>query len=212
VNTYLPDLPAAAERLAAHVAAGTVLRGKWRYTSPDGRERACLLAALSPSVQNDPSQCPASVLPAWLAYLTPSIDDNGTLEAWPGVVAEYARLVVASPVLDAAAWHRLDYRMRLIALDEAAARTDDERALCAVVDVMALCQREIDGAAPSAEDWTATARSAAAYAAYAAAAAYAADAAADASCVTAATAATARNAVDAQDHLDALAAYYGDAP
>ena len=147
MTPYLPKLPKAAKRLHQYIAEDRVIRGAWTDQDKHGRKRACLLAALSPvtGVRHAASACPATILPTWLAFLTPRLDDNGTLKAWPAMVRDYARLVETSTALDAAAWHRLEYRLRLIALHEAAAHTNDRFALQIAVDAMALCQQVIEG-------------------------------------------------------------------
>src|SRR5678810_579442 len=72
------------DKLDRLINEGNLLRNTWTQ----GQERACLLAALSPEVATteDPIDCPAAVMPAWLANLTPSLDDNGSAEAWPAMV------------------------------------------------------------------------------------------------------------------------------
>ena len=132
-----------------------IIRGKWRGHDAQGRETACLLAAMSPAVVDDASQCPADVMPAWLAHLTPWIDDAGTVEHWPKVVRAYADVAARWHVLDAAAWHRLNYGCRVITLREAATHTTDAAALAACATVIALCERVIAGDEPTESEWAA---------------------------------------------------------
>ena len=73
------------DRLDRFIAEGRLVRNEWG----DGQERACLLLAIAPEVGGSEGKvdlCPASVLPPWLAELTPSLDDNGTNAAWPAMV------------------------------------------------------------------------------------------------------------------------------
>ena len=109
------------DRLDAMIAEGRVLRGAWVRRDNDGRERACLLAALSPEcgAERTPGACPADVMPRWLAEMVPSIDDSGSADAWPEMVRRFASLARRWHVLDDAAWQRLDYTARLIAIGEA---------------------------------------------------------------------------------------------
>lgn len=37
----------------------------------DGKATACLLAAIAPQAIDNPSACPACIMPQWLAHLTP---------------------------------------------------------------------------------------------------------------------------------------------
>jgi hypothetical protein len=82
------------DKILGYLNSGRLIRGAWTGTDSQGRRTACLLAALSPEAgrSKDPGACPASVMPAWLAHLTPWIDDAGSKEAWPGTVRRYAEL------------------------------------------------------------------------------------------------------------------------
>src|SRR5580692_89519 len=130
-------MSAASDRLKQFIAEDRLIRGTWT----SGAERACLLASMVPAVQLDHqvSSCPAEVMPAWLAHLTPWIDDAGTLKAWPTMVRRYAELAGRWHVLDAAAWQRLDYASRAAAVQEAMKHTQDRQALAACSAVASLC-------------------------------------------------------------------------
>ena len=93
----------AIERLETYHREGRLIRHAWTGTDDQGREAACLLAALVPEcgAKESSSVCPASVLPPWLAHLTPWIDDAGTAEAWPGVVTRYVAILRAWNLTDA---------------------------------------------------------------------------------------------------------------
>ena len=150
---------------------GTLVRNVWTGTDAQGRATACLLAALVPACgyTRSATACPADVMPAWLARLTPWIDDAGTAAAWPGHIREYARLVPhfgrlsAEPDTD-----RRAMIGSLRAIAEAATHADG-----AVSAVLALLDRELAGDRPTAAEYrtaadAATANAADAYAAYAA--------------------------------------------
>jgi hypothetical protein len=111
----------AIDTLDTMIAEGRLIRGAWTGTDAHGRETACLLAALAPECGREGSAavCPASVMPAWLAHLTPWIDDAGTLEAWPAMVRRYADVARRWHVLDAAAWQRAQWRVRIACVEEA---------------------------------------------------------------------------------------------
>ena len=91
-------------RLDTMMQEGRIIRRAWTY----GRDRACLLAALSPEVgrAESASACPAEVMPAWLAHLTPWLDDAPSEETWPGIVQRYAGLARRWHVMDEAGWER----------------------------------------------------------------------------------------------------------
>tara|TARA_R110000868_G_scaffold406061_2_gene686173 strand:- start:1604 stop:2245 length:642 start_codon:yes stop_codon:yes gene_type:complete len=184
-----------AERLSAYIAEGRLVRNAWTGTGTgaEGRETACLLAAMSPDVARarDAGACPAEIMPAWLAHLTPWMDDAGSVDAWPAMVRRYASLASRWHVLSPAAWDRLDYRCRLIAVEEAGRQYDHAAfptVAAAVERVRELLVRAVAGGHPSAGDWTAATAEAWARAAAEAAAVEALDAGAvDAGAVEAAT-------------------------
>jgi hypothetical protein len=95
------------ERLDRMIEEGRIVRREWG----DGVERACLLLAVAPEVGPDgahgPGACPATVMPQWLARLTPWIDDAGSVEHWPAVIRRYREVVPAARGrLDDAGWER----------------------------------------------------------------------------------------------------------
>jgi hypothetical protein len=141
--------------LDRRIADNSLARGTWI---------ACLLSTLAPECESAQSAtpCPAEVMPAWLAYLTPRIDDAGTLEHWPVVVRRYAALVRRWHVLTPETWHRLDYRVRSICVREAMVHTSNATVLGACQSVVALCDRAASGGQSSDEEWRAAAMSTAA--------------------------------------------------
>lgn len=96
-----------------------VIRWQWNVPADDtadGRERLCLLAAISPEVVTAQTHaaCPAALLPGWLAELTPSIDDHTSGDKWPQIIREFSRAVRAGAArLDAAGWERVKLRLLL---------------------------------------------------------------------------------------------------
>ena len=72
--------------------AGTLTRGQWSGWDCTGRATACLYAALVPGATST-KNCPASLMPQWIAHLTPWIDDSGSMPRWAGFVRRYAVLV-----------------------------------------------------------------------------------------------------------------------
>ena len=78
-----------------HLERGTLCRNTWTGKLSDGRKTACLLAAIWPAAGKkwSSADCPASLMPQWLADLTPWIDDNPTDAAWEGFIRRYAALV-----------------------------------------------------------------------------------------------------------------------
>lgn len=102
--------------LNRHLEQGTLLRHDWG----DGYERACLLAALAPEVTKVEIrrvyECPAEVMPPWMAHMTTRMDDNGTEKAWPAMVRRYADLAGRWHVLTPEAWEhaKMLFHLQLI--------------------------------------------------------------------------------------------------
>jgi hypothetical protein len=164
------------DRLDTMLREGRLIRNAWT----EGHDRACLLAALSPEAgaAESASACPAEVMPAWLAHLTPWLDDAPSAEAWPSIVARYAALARRWHVLDDEGWERVRIAALVVIVTEARAHVAPEHAsvLAAIDGVLGWLRL---GAAKSERE--AAARAADAASAAAARAARAADAAAAAS-------------------------------
>jgi len=119
------------ERLNTMIREDRIARHVWSKVDKRGREVACLLAALSPEAGNArlADACPAEVMPAWFANLTPWIDDNGSAAEWPRVVRRYAACASRWSSLDEAAWRRVEVATRRVAVVEAMKTTEDELTL-----------------------------------------------------------------------------------
>ena len=148
-------------------AEGRLTRNQWSGTDAEGRELLCLYTALAGDSKARPETCPAHLAPKWLARLLPAWDDNGTLDAWPGMVA---RVVELAPRFGELTGRR--ERVALAGVNLATLNVAREHAGegVEVVDaVRVLWTRVLAGDEPAASEWRAAAR-----------AAYAADAAANA--------------------------------
>lgn len=144
--------------LQTYIDEGRLIRRGWTGTDAQGRHTACLLAALSPEVarSQDPADCPASIMPAWLAWLTPWIDDTPSEGAWPGIVQRYADLSRRWHVLDAAGWRRADYAARAAIVNEAARfAAGDTATTAACRAVVELCERVAASDEPPSGEWEA---------------------------------------------------------
>jgi hypothetical protein len=75
------------DRYKVHLDANALIQGAWHRggdNGQDGRDLACGLGALDPKI-NGPRDCPASVMPRWLAQMVPWFFDNQPLDdakAW----------------------------------------------------------------------------------------------------------------------------------
>jgi hypothetical protein len=95
----------ASQRILAHLHEGRLEQGKW-HRERDGREFACMLGAISPTI-SAAIDCPASVMPAWLARLVVPLFDHQTEAdalAWAG---RFGAQMGRWHVLDEAAWFRV---------------------------------------------------------------------------------------------------------
>lgn len=127
------------DRLNTMISENRITRRQWYGRDEEGRQTACLLAALSPEAgrAEDYESCPAEVMPSWLAELTPWMDDYGTDAAWPHVVKRYAACAARWHKLDDAAWRRVEIAARRASLSEVMSYTIDEQ-------VLGVCQAAID--------------------------------------------------------------------
>ena len=127
------------QRLNEMMSEGRIIRNDWVSSDAQGREVACLLTALSPEAGEDenPDACPAEVMPAWLAHITPWLDDSGSYTEWPRVIRRYAACAARWSVLDDAAWRRVEIVARRVAVVEAMRHTSDAMALDACRRVLA---------------------------------------------------------------------------
>jgi hypothetical protein len=172
------------ERLNTMIREDRITRNVWSKVDEQGREVACLLAALSPEAGDArlADACPASVMPVWFAHLTPWIDDKGSTAEWPRTVRRYAACAARWSVLDEAAWRRVEVAARRASVVEAMGHTTDERVLDACRGVLVWLDDDMPessrAAAMEAAGWAGEAAEAAQAAAEAAEAAWAAWAAA----------------------------------
>jgi len=100
-TTTAPTLTIA-DRIAlarGYHAAGTITQNTWRTQDEQGRELVCALAAFGPDI-NGSGDCPADLMPPWMASLVPAIDDG---------IAKDQVLWFSGELIDRAArWHALD--------------------------------------------------------------------------------------------------------
>src|SRR5262245_34527116 len=107
-------------RLDKYITEGRLIRNDW-IGKDKGRATACLLVALAPECGKARSAdaCPASVMPRWFAELTPWMDDRGTDEAWPSMVRRYAAVARRWHAIDADAWQRCEWLVKIACIEEA---------------------------------------------------------------------------------------------
>ena len=148
------DLHERFNRLDLFIAEKRLIRKAW---TGENNQTACLLAALSPETgeQETAAVCPASLMPRWLAELTPWIDDAGSDTAWLSVVKRYATLARRWHVLEPEAWRRLDYQVRALSVREAMSHTQEQYAIDVCTRVEVLCELAASGSDIAVEQWSA---------------------------------------------------------
>lgn len=140
-----PEMLDRVDRLSSY---NGIVRGVWQGHDDQGREIACWLGALDPAIDSIDA-CPATVMPGWLAHITPALDDSVSDSAWAGFWERYRALLRRWHVLDEAAWRRCDLRTRDAALTIAEPHDD----VCVVAPVRALIARELAGEIVGASEW-----------------------------------------------------------
>ena len=138
------------------IAEYRLLRGKWTDKDEHGRQRACLLAALSPEVaaSKSASKCPSDVMPTWLAVLTPAIDDNGSLSEWSSVVARYANLASRWKILSEDNWKRAEMRIRIKIVQAVKAAVTDRHVIEFCREYLTLAVAQGEGRDVPTSEWS----------------------------------------------------------
>lgn len=136
--------------LRQYIEEGRLIRREWEGEA-DGRHTACLFVALAGKGKR-PRDCPKDLMPKWFAHLTPWIDDAGTEKHWPEVVRRYADLAERWHVLTEKQWQRLEFKVKLIAVEVAMSHTDEKEVLSSCEQVVSLLKKAIAAAAYAAAD------------------------------------------------------------
>ena len=110
----------AAEQMTAFARDGRLIQNAW-HGEREGRELACLLGAIGPEVKS-PEDCPASVMPAWLAHLLPTLFDGVRPERAADFGLRFAAALRVKPVADAV---RDRWLVRVVEFARAAAADAD---------------------------------------------------------------------------------------
>ncbi len=135
------------DRLLELYKQDRIIQGKWVGIDREGRETACLYAALVPGARSTDS-CPARLMPQWLAEMIPSISDKGSHTAWPSMFERFARAVPAMGKLTPEAERRVLAKTMLKTL--AIARPHNPKACDPIIS---LWKREFAGFPPTLQEW-----------------------------------------------------------
>ena len=88
-------------------AAGAIIQGAWQGEN-NGRNLVCALAAFGePGEINGTSDCPADLMPQWLAELVPAIDDGIAEDQVPWFSGALIDRAERWHILNDAAWKRI---------------------------------------------------------------------------------------------------------
>jgi hypothetical protein len=131
--------------LDATIAEGRLIRNKWTSTQ-GGRQLVCLIVALAPECGASKSSgaCPSDVMPAWLAELTPWIDDNGSEQAWGPMVRRYAALARRWHVLTDTDWYRVQQTFLAACCREALSSRGEGRDHQEIQELLSDCASRCD--------------------------------------------------------------------
>lgn len=103
-------------------AEGRIIQGSWRK-NVGGRELVCALAAFGPDI-NSASNCPADLMPRWLAELVPTLDDGIAKNDVPWFSGELIARARRWHVLDAGAWDRIRTGFMIAGIKQALASAE----------------------------------------------------------------------------------------
>jgi hypothetical protein len=97
---------------------GRLIQGKWHGRARDGRELACLLGAIDPSITSA-EECNAELMPIWLAELTVTLFDCIENKEITKIAMRYSELIRQWRRLDESAWRRILNQFLACMLDHA---------------------------------------------------------------------------------------------
>ncbi|MEG3153035.1 hypothetical protein U1769_24340, partial [Sphingomonas sp. ZT3P38] len=125
MNISIPERLAYAEK--AH-SEGRIIQGAWRRNDGGkgkgpGRELVCALAAFGPDI-NGSGDCPADLMPQWLAQLVPTLDDGIDAKDVPWFSGELIARAKRWHTLDGAAWERIRTGFLIMSIRDALASAE----------------------------------------------------------------------------------------
>lgn len=92
-------------RLQAFIAEDRVRPRLWHRMEAGGREVACLLGALDPSITSA-SMCPEVIMPPWMAHFTVFATDNVSPIFFPTLVMRFGAAYPRFPLISPTGWRR----------------------------------------------------------------------------------------------------------
>lgn len=107
----------ASAAILRHVAEGRLTQDEW-HDEEDGREIACLLGAIHPSIE-EVGDCSGDLMPLWLAGLVPMLFGGLPVERIYPQAERFGKAVARWHVLTESQWERVLARFRVHIIDEA---------------------------------------------------------------------------------------------
>jgi len=95
----------ASKNIITFATEGRLVQSAW-HTKHEGREMACLLGSIHPSVTR-PSDCNGDLMPMWLAELTPTMFDGLPSSSVQAIGMRYGSLVSRWHVLKDENWNKV---------------------------------------------------------------------------------------------------------
>ena len=165
----------ASARILTFANEGRLVQSKWHGMLEDGRELACLLGSLDPSVK-EASQCNGDLMPLWMAELTVTLFDGIPPSEIVAIGKRYGALIARWDKLTAAQWSGILTAFLVRVIDDAVADarpvSEGQPYWPAVEKACSLCRDAVlwngDKAAANAANAAANAAAANAYSAAAA--------------------------------------------
>ena len=112
----------AASRILSFLKDGRLVQGAW-HRQDGARELACMIGAIDPKITGA-EQCPAGVMPQWLAYVTVSLFDGQSKTDAMAWAERYAGLMSRWHVLEPDAWQRAEVRFKITCVRSAIASAE----------------------------------------------------------------------------------------
>lgn len=151
----MPDIAQTADeafdRYKSFLGNNALIQSGWHGRGDDGRELACGLGALGPDV-NGPKDCPAQIMPLWLAQMVPWFFDNqefGPAKEWG--LRFYAELKRLGGVVPLSVVH--DWQATVVGPLAVETAEKQKRSVEAHKALMAMQAEAASGKKFAADDW-----------------------------------------------------------
>lgn len=107
----------ASANILRHANEGRLTQSRWHGTASDGREIACLLGSIHPTVTTA-AECNGALMPMWLAELTPTLFDGILASEITQIARRYGGLVARWHAITPPSWDRVLTRFLVRMIDD----------------------------------------------------------------------------------------------